>query len=266
MGVSTFNPVPNHRDSLRGTLLASIIFHVSLVILAAAYNILGINWAGGHSGKNWGQGGAVHVSAVSSLPGVPLPTPQLATQNTLATQNPGLYQSEVKPKLQPPPDAKQIPKFKESVAQEKPIRVNKRIQEEQTPPDNAVPYGLGGKPSMNYNQFTNSAGGGGLSFGEGNFGDRFGWYVDAVRNRISSNWLLSTISPSILTAPRVYVTFDILREGTVTNVQVTQSSGNAEVDRSAIRAVLASNPLGPLPPGYSGNKVTVEFFFDFRRR
>ena len=118
---------------------------------------------------------------------------------------------------------------------------------------------------MSYNQFVNSAGDGGLSFGEGNFGDRYSWYVSAVRNRISSNWLLSTISPSILTAPRVYLTFDISRDGTVTDVRINQSSGRPEIDRSALRAVLASNPLGPLPPDYSGDKVTVEFYFDFRR-
>ena len=119
---------------------------------------------------------------------------------------------------------------------------------------------------MAYSQFVNTAGEGGLSFGESNFGDTFGWYVAAVRNRISSNWLLSTISPTILTAPRVYLAFDILRNGNLTNVQVIQSSGIPEVDRSALRAVLASNPLGPLPPDYPGSKVSVEFYFDFRRR
>jgi protein TonB len=112
----------------------------------------------------------------------------------------------------------------------------------------------------------NSAGEGGLDFGDGNFGGRYGWYVAAVRNRVSSNWLLSVISPNILTAPRVYLNFDILHDGTVTNVRITQSSGIPEVDRSALRAVLASNPLGPLPPDYAGSKVTVEFYFDFRRR
>lgn len=266
MGARTFNFLPDYREPLRGTLLVSLLLHGLLVVVAVAYQALGLRFAGGW-GQNWGQGSAVRVNAVSSLPGVPLPTPTLATENTLATQNPGLYQSEVKPKLQPPPEAKEIPKFKQSVAQEKPIRVNKRIQPKaMETPDNAIPFGLGGKPSMNYNQFVNAAGEGGLGFGEGDFGERFGWYVDAVRNRISGNWLLSTISPGILTAPRVYVHFDILRDGTVTNVEVPQSSGIAEVDRSAVRAVLASNPLGPLPPAYSGNKVSVEFFFDFRRR
>lgn len=266
MGASTFNMVLERRETLRGTLLASLLLHGLLFVGAFVYTALGINW-GGRWGKNWGPGGAVRVNAVSSLPGVPLPSPSLATMNTLATQSPGLYKSEIKPKLEPPPEAKPIPKFKESVAQERPIRVNKRIQPKETmTPDNAVPYGHGGKPSMNYNQFTNTAGEGGLSFGEGNFGDRFGWYVDAVRHRISANWLLSTISPNIVTAPRVFVRFDIQRDGTITNAEVTQSSGIPEVDRSALRAVLASNPLGPLPPTYSGNAVHVEFYFDFRRR
>jgi protein TonB len=265
MGAATFNLAPKRRETLRGTLLVSVLLHGLLFVAAFVYTSLGLNWAG-RWGKNWGPGGAVRVNAVSSLPGVPLPSPVLSTPNTLATQNPGLYKSELKPKLVPPPEAKPIPKFKESVAQERPIRVNKRIQPQETTPENAVPFGLGGKPSMNYNQFTNTAGEGGLSFGEGNFGQQFGWYVDAVRARVSANWLLSTISPNILTAPRVFVRFDIERDGTITNVQVTQSSGIPEVDRSALRAVLASNPLGPLPPTYSGNTVHVEFYFDFRRR
>ncbi len=101
--------------------------------------------------------------------------------------------------------------------------------------------------------------------GGGDFGGRFSWYVDAVRNRVSSNWLQSTVDPSVRFAPRAVVTFDILRNGSVTNVQILQSSGNASVDNSAVRAILGSNPLNPLPGEYSGSKVSVEFWFDFKR-
>ena len=97
------------------------------------------------------------------------------------------------------------------------------------------------------------------------FGQQYGWYVQAVRNRVSSNWLLSTISPSIVNAPRVYVDFDISRDGSISNAHITHSSGIPEVDRSALRAVLASSPLAPLPSSYSGNKVSVEFYFDLKR-
>jgi protein TonB len=101
--------------------------------------------------------------------------------------------------------------------------------------------------------------------GGGDFGGRFSWYVDAVRNRVSSNWLESTVDPSLRWAPRAVVSFDVLRNGAVANVQILQSSGNASVDASAMRAIQGSNPMQPLPNEYAGNKVSVEFWFDFRR-
>ena len=84
-----------------------------------------------------------------------------------------------------------------------------------------------------------------------------------MRTRISANWLMATVSPNIVTAPRTYLTFEILRDGTVTNVQITQSSGIPEVDRSALRAILASNPLPPLPSDYSGEASMCSFILTF---
>lgn len=266
MSAATFPFVFDRRESLRGTLLLSLMLHGLLFIFAYGYTKLGP-----HVGAGWGwhsgAGSATRVTAVSSLPGVPLPAPTLATSNTLATENPGLYRNEPQAMPEPTESAQEIPKFQQAVPPPQPVRVNKRLQKEALePPANAIPFGQGGKPSMSYSQFVNAGGEGGMSFGEGNFSDRYGWYVAAVRNRISGNWLLSTISPSLLTAPRVYVNFDILRDGTVANVKIAQSSGIPEVDRSALRAVLASTPLGPLPSEYSGSKVSVEFYFDLHRR
>jgi len=246
-------------------MLFSIFLHGFLFAAAFAYTNLGLRRSGSW-GKNWSDN-AMRANSVPSLPGVPLPAPMLATMNTVATQNPGLYQSEPAKPAPPEPKAAEIPNFQQEVKPERVRNVNKRIQKAiLEPPPNAVPFGQGGRPSMTTGQFANSAGQGEITLGNGNFGERYGWYVNAIRNRISSNWLLSTISPNIITAPRVYMTFDILRDGSITNVQVTQSSGIPEVDRSALRAVLASNPLGPLPPDYSGSKVSVDFYFDFSRR
>jgi TonB family protein len=265
MGAATFSPLPGRRDTLSGTLLFSIFLHGFLFFAAFAYTLLGLRLGGGW-GNDWGSS-AMRVSAVSSLPGVPLPAPMLATINTVANQNPGVYQSEPQTPPPPTPHTVDIPKFQQEIKPEKVTRANKRIQKQIVePPTNAVPFGEGGRPSMTTGQFANAAGQGEMNFGKGNFGERYGWYVNAVRTRISSNWLLSTISPNILTAPRVYLTFDISRDGSIVNVEVTQSSGIPEVDRSAIRAVLASNPLGPLPPDYPGGKVSVDFYFDFHRR
>ncbi len=109
---------------------------------------------------------------------------------------------------------------------------------------------------------------GGMGFsgpGGGDFSGRFPSYVDAVRNRISSNWLQSTVDPTVRWAPRADFSFTVLRDGSVTNVQMLQSSGNRSVDNSALRAIQSSSPMSALPSNYSGSSVTVEFWFDFRR-
>jgi TonB family protein len=264
---ATFPLTIDRRESLRGSLLVSLGLHALLGALALGYTALGL-----HRGIGWGhpwsgKGSSIRVNVVNSMPGMPLPTPRLATPNTLATENPGLYRQEPEPKVEPPKNAEEIPKFQDTVKPNPSMRVNKRIQQEtEPPPPNAIPTGEGGKPSLTYGQFVNEEGSGGLSFGEGMFGERYGWYVEAARNRISNNWLMSTISSNILSARRIYVSFDILRDGAIIDVRLTQSSGNPEVDRSALRAIYASNPLGPLPQDYSGSKVSVSFYFDFSRR
>lgn len=265
MGAATFQIVPDRREALGPTLLLSLALHGTLFVFAFVYSA-----RGGSFGGKWGRGGdlgsATRVNTITSLPGVPLPAPLLTTPSTLATENPGLYREEPKPQPPPPEKAVEIPKFKEAVMPQKPLRVNRRIQKQELEaPENAIPFGVGGRPSMTYSQFVNTAGGGGLSFGEGDFAQRYSWYVAAVRNRISSNWLLTMISPSIMSAPRVYITFDILRDGTVDHINITQSAQIPEIDRSALRAVLASSPFGPLPPDYAGDTVSVEFYFDFHR-
>jgi protein TonB len=254
-------------ETLRGTLLVSLILHALLVAAALGYAAFAPP-SGGGWGQRWGTGEATRMGAVRTLPGIPLPAPMLSTPSTVATPNPGLYKTEPKPRIEPPADAEEIPKYKSAVKAEKAERINKRIQKaELEPPENAIPFGQGGAPTMTYTQVVNDAGSGGLTLGEGgNFGERYAWYVAAVRNRVSSNWLLSTVSPGITSAPRIYVTFEISRDGSIAGLQTTQSSGVPEVDRSALRAILASSPLPPLPPDYPGGSVKVEFFFDFHRR
>jgi protein TonB len=266
MGTHVLTLQNERRDTLRGTLLLSLILHAVLFVVLVTYTMLGFHLGGG--GREWGTEGAVRMGAVSSLPGIPLPAPQVTTPSQVATQNTGLHKTEPQPKEEPPPDAQPIPKFKDAVKPEKLERVNKHIQKtEIEPPPNAIPYGATGAPTMNYTQVVTSGGTGGVAMGEGNnFGQRYAWYVASMRARISANWLLATVSPNIASAPRAYLTFEILHDGTVINPQITQSSGIPEVDRSALRAILASNPLPALPSDYAGKSVNVEFYFDFHRQ
>jgi protein TonB len=230
----------------------------------------------------------VTVGLVGNVPAIPLPRPEVESPNRVVDNTKGLYKAEPKPLPKPEPDAVPIPKFQknkppkyvkppkelESNMAQPPkyvTRPSKVLENNTPPPPNAIPYGAGGAPTVPTTSFAmgnSAATAAGMSFGGGqggDFGSRFSWYVQAVQRRISSNWLQSTVDPSVAYAPRVIVTFTILRDGTVTNIQIQRSSNIYSVDNSAVRAVQTSSPLQSLPGGYTGSEVNVQFWFDFHR-
>jgi len=261
--------LPHHpgADSLKKPLIWSAVFHAIL------FGSLTVSTIYSHRGEMWGSAGgdgSVSVGLVAKLPGIMLPRPDAVTTSQTVDTTKGLYKSEPQPKPKElPPDVKKIPEFTKQKAPHYITRPSKVFEDKTPPPTNAVPYGQGGSPALPYSSFAMSGPTqGGMGFtgpGGGDFAGRFPSYVDAVRNRISSNWLQSTVDPTVRWAPRANFSFQVLRDGTVTNVQMLQSSGNRSVDNSALRAILSSSPMSPLPSGYPGSSVTVEFWFDFRR-
>ncbi|HVB58571.1 MAG TPA: energy transducer TonB [Candidatus Acidoferrales bacterium] len=253
-------------DGFKTPLSVSVLLHCALAA-AVAFSMIH-----SHSGDSWGgPGGSVTVGLVGNVPAIPLPHPDISTTSRVVDNSKGLYKAEP-PKVEPPPpDALPIPKFQHIKPPPKYVtRPSKLLENPAPPPPNAVPYGQGGSPSIPTTSFAMGQGTtqGGLSFNGvsgGDFGSRFSWYVEAVQRRVSGNWLQSTVDPNVSVAPRVIATFTILRDGTVTNIQITQSSNNYSVDNSAVRAVKQSSPFAPLPAGYSGSNVNVEFWFDFHR-
>jgi TonB family protein len=264
----SYSPPHPGAESLKTPLVWSLAFHLIL------FGSLGVSTLLSHRGETWGGLGgdnSVTVGLVGQLPGVMLPRPDAVTTSRVVDESKGLYKSEPQPKPKEiVPDTKTIPQFKKEKTPHYITHPSRVLEDPTPPPPNAVPYGGGGSPALPYssNFAMGGAAQGGMAFsgpGGGDFTGRFPAYVDAVRNRISSNWLQSTVDPSVRWAPRALFTFQILRDGTVTNVQMSTSSGNRSVDNSALRAVLNSSPVSPLPSNYSGSSVTVEFWFEFRR-
>jgi protein TonB len=254
------------RDRWRGSLGWSLILHAALAACLLAYGVIG----GLRRGNDWGSdtgggGGAMSATLVSSIP---LPANPDAT-NVVATESKGLTKSE--PRVpETAPEAIPIP---ERQAKRKPwekaptaVRPQKTAPPVQTA-SNVVPFGQGGPLSGPYSVFTagGAKGGFGFSGGGGDFGSRYGWYVDVVRRKVSENWLKYEVDPRISNAQRVYITFDIVRNGSPTNIRVEQSSGVPTLDQSAMRALQRIDTFGPLPPDYSGSRVSVEFWFDYKR-
>jgi len=254
-------------ESLKRPLWFSLAFHGALVLLFvgnAIYSRTGNDWGG--------PGGAITVGVVGSLPAVPLPTPEVVTPSRVVDESKGLYKAE--PPAAPPivpPDALPIPKFDKVKPPKYVTRPSKVLENPKPPPPNAVPYGGGGTPTVPTTSFAmgpGTAAQAGMGFegpGAGNFGARFSWYVEAVQRKVTENWLKYEVDPGIREASRVYLTFDIARDGHPSNVQIEQSSGVPSLDQSAVRALQRIDTFGPLPSGYSGSKVSVEFWFDYKR-
>ena len=140
------------------------------------------------------------------------PAPMLFRTNRVVDESKGLFKSEPQPQPKPEPDATPIPKFE----REKPPKYVTQPLEGSGKPhaaaDQCDSLRRRGTPTVPTTSFAIGAGTtqAGLGFngaGGGDFGSRFSWYVEAVQRRISSNWLQSTVDPSVALAPRAIVTF-----------------------------------------------------------
>ena len=81
-------------------------------------------------------------------------------------------------------------------------------------------------------------------------------YVNQMLTKIGRNWKRPQAGE--LLAQVYYV---IERDGRVRDVEIEKSSGSPAFDRAALRAVIDSSPLPPLPFGYSGTWLGVHLTF-----
>jgi protein TonB len=84
------------------------------------------------------------------------------------------------------------------------------------------------------------------------------WYLAGVQQKI---WMLWNQQIKSGFDHPVGVTFTILADGSVTDVDVTQPSGAALLDMAAKRAILNAAPFGPLPREYETNRKTIQAIF-----
>jgi TonB family protein len=99
------------------------------------------------------------------------------------------------------------------------------------------------------------AGGSGVTGLEG--GDfPYSIYIERMHTLIGQKWL----RPQMSNATTI-IYFIIDRDGTIRDAKVETSSMNPTFDRAALRAVLESSPLPPLPFGYGGTFLGVHLTF-----
>ena len=84
-------------------------------------------------------------------------------------------------------------------------------------------------------------------------------YMPKMQNKIKSNWN----PPKSEKPSKVILNYEIKKDGTLGEIKVSTSSGDNKVDEMAIEALKKSAPFEPLPKGFAGDKVDVQFTFDY---
>ncbi|MDP3025092.1 MAG: cell envelope integrity protein TolA [candidate division Zixibacteria bacterium] len=120
--------------------------------------------------------------------------------------------------------------------------------------------GAGGKEGKGEGYEVSLGGGLGSAYVEGgNFESSY--YLDIAFGKIRGNFsnpLRQTTFPI-----RTTVYFKILKDGKIAEPVVEAPSGVAPFDQAALRAVISSDPLPPLPQEYKGEWLGIHLEFEF---
>jgi TonB family protein len=252
----------DRRDSMRGAFVAAVTLHAALI---GALVLHALDRSQPFGDNNPG-GGAVAIQAVNSIP-----IPHHGEQNPLASDT----QSEVPQALTQPVDRvkEEVPKpdaipIKTKMEKQKPAEVASQHQRFR-PYDELDKNQLTSKtaPQVSNPMFTAQPGAGQVSAGTSTLGVRLAAYGAQIKEIVARNWRTNDVDARLQTAPPVIATFELMRDGSIRNLEILQGSGIPALDISVKRAILDSAPLPPIPQnqGFDKPYAKVEFTFELKR-
>ncbi|MBL8173900.1 MAG: TonB family protein [Bryobacterales bacterium] len=252
------------QDQLSKPLAASLVFHLSIVALVGGFTWLHNKDRIPIGDPNAGPGGAT-VDLVESIPGFRQSRQVEKVANETESQTPSLPKPQVQPREEEDdPDAislksnRKQPKKKTKKQPVAKMSNQKRLYT----PDQLY---SSTRARVSTPMLAPAKGGGGIGLGSSNpFGTRLGWYADLIRQRVAEKWRTQDLDARLNDLEAI-VTFDIRKDGSVTNIRLIQRSGNYSVDTSAMRAIGEASPLPPLPKEFERTIASVEFQFKLQR-
>jgi len=223
-----------------GSLLVSMVVHFVLAGVAVAGQLL------------FPAKPVIRVADAFAVPlrrgfGNPMPsTPAAASEPKTEALTPAVEPPKVlkPPKDEPRPSTKAVPELD-------PRKTHKKTATPEPPRAPAASTGaVSATPGLALGPSVPGVPGGTDSGGD--------WYLAGVQQKIWMIW--NQQIKSGFTQP-VAVTFTILADGSVADVQITQSSGASLLDLAARRAIDSAAPFAPLPRSYDTTRKTIQAVF-----
>lgn len=262
-------PDPEPETLGKPRIAGSFLLHIGIVAAIAAWAFI----AGHFHGSEWGNNqppGAIQATLVSSAPALPLPQDTPPTPNVLATETPSPAPAPPEPKVAPvpPPDAIPIAKKEPPPKKEQPKKQTPPAPKFSQPqpkqyraqygeaPATQIPRSTQATPDTSQNPVNVSGGAQGFNFG---------YYISIIQTKVRQNWYTQEVAPGTPTGSQVKITFSIARDGTPSDIRISQSSGFSTLDSSALRAVQRVENFSSLPSGYNKSSLFVEYTFTYRQ-
>ena len=237
------------KERYTGSFLASLLAHAAVFLLLIFGGlVLPSSTVRLGSGAGGGTGGDVStVGVVDELSG-----------------GAGMLKPALEPKPPALPEEEQVTQPK-AIALPQTLDPRKKKPEKNaakkpdviSPKSNVIPVapepGSGGMGGSRGGSGGGIGGGSGISIGSGSGGFGDSWYARAVEARISANW----IRPPEGVRVEIIYSFFIAGDGTVNGIRQEKSSGNAQMDLTAERAIraLQVDPLPPPPQEFRGRRI-----------
>ncbi len=248
-------------ENLRGNFVGALVLHAAIVAA-----ILGYGFVFKSSGNSWGDSGAPSSTIQATMVNaIPLPPRQPTNaDNVLASETPSPAPPTAKEKVAPPPDPKALAIPEKPT---KPVKIAEKPVTATSHPQPIKPQPLkaqtGEAPGVRIAMSATQTRAGTISVGttDAAFGARYAYYVAQIKQKVASQWYTTMLDPSAK-GHRVYITFEVGRDGSPSAIKIQQPSGDSTLDQTALRAVQHIDTFGPLPDGYSGSYINVVYYFD----
>jgi TonB family protein len=252
-------------------VIVSVVLHISIFAIAfyvpmesdpkgTVYYVDLINMpgGGGGGGNKAQKGGGSQVQKPQRMK-------DLTTQKE-ETQSKLRYPDENKnSKRKKNSTKKKKPKKKELITMTRKNRSNKDapVTVSRKGDSNVLKTGIsaggGGGTGGGYGGGTGSGYGPGSGSGIGFF--PYAYYIETLRNKVSTSWYSGLVSPGQRGQFLVIVEFKIQRNGRISDLKISQKSGVSSLDLSALRAIENSAPFPPLPGDYPYSYLPISFDF-----
>jgi len=224
------------------TAAAVVAFLIHALLVTAAYAVPRLT----RSEREFPEYVAVHVMPAAALgPERPRPTPPAPDPPPPAPEP----EPEPAPEPVPPPPPEPDPEI--------PVLPREEPKEPPAPRPAPAPQPAepAPEPEREGDPRGSSAGGsylGAQVVGAAGAAFPYDYYLDQMLGKIRQSWMRPPVE-----GIETVITFRVLRNGEITEVEIRESSGSRAFDLAALRAVRNASPLPPLPASFREDLLTV---------